>query len=396
MFPLFRDIWAGCHRRGWSFEAGFFNGGISATSKTFASNSPEFDRESTFSNNCGVRSAHLTPLKTQSNCRVRTAHHQPTPLKTQFNCRVRTAHHQPQIAYQTNFCVTPSFQKNLVDGSDRTNSIYPDRIYISRSKCSYRQVINEEQVIEILSGFGFVSVLLESMTVWEQIALFSRTKVIIAPHGSGLTNIIFCSPGTKVIELASPHYIRHYYWAIGQQLNLEHYYLTGESFDCYPIRQLMYQNPLTEDILINLNHLKTMLVEMNLHSSNRSLNLKSTNNPQNPSTIMNQESADYFQKRAEFYLEQGKLSDAVAACEQSLKHNPDFAPTCNTLGKISQAQGNLAKAKQWYTKALEIQPNFPEVYTNLSVLYAQEQKLGDGFTMSPEIKECSRTKSSNK
>ncbi|NJM60324.1 MAG: tetratricopeptide repeat protein, partial [Oscillatoriales cyanobacterium RU_3_3] len=60
------------------------------------------------------------------------------------------------------------------------------------------------------------------------------------------------------------------------------------------------------------------------------------------------------------------------------------------------AQGNLAKAKQWYTKALEIQPNFPEVYTNLSVFVRSRTKLGDGFTMSPEIKECSRTKSSNK
>jgi capsular polysaccharide biosynthesis protein len=55
----------------------------------------------------------------------------------------------------------------------------------------------------------------------EQIALFSRAKAIVAPHGSGLTNIIFCGSGTKVIELVSPNYIRHYYWAIAQQLNLD-------------------------------------------------------------------------------------------------------------------------------------------------------------------------------
>ncbi len=88
---------------------------------------------------------------------------------------------------------------------------------------------------------------------------------------------------------------------------------------------------------------------------------------------MNQESADYFQKRAEFYLEQGKLGDAVAACEQALKHKPDFAPAYQTLGKVSQVQGNLTKAKHWYTKALELQPNFAEVYTNLATLYAQEK-----------------------
>ncbi|MEG4322807.1 MULTISPECIES: tetratricopeptide repeat protein [unclassified Microcoleus] len=250
---------------------------------------------------------------------------------------------------------------------------HPERIYISRSKCSYRRVINEEKVIDFLSGFGFVPVLLESMTLNEQIALFARAKVIIAPHGSGLTNIIFCSPGTKVIELTSPNYIRHYYWAIGQQLNLEHYYVTGENFECYPIRQLMYQNPLTEDILVNLNYLKNMMGNINLIPSKNAQNLMASEEHKKPRVIMNQESADYFQKRAELYLEQGKLADAVAACEQALKHQPDFAPAYKTLGNISEVQGNLAKAKHWYTKALELQPNFAEVYTKLATLYAQEK-----------------------
>ena len=257
--------------------------------------------------------------------------------------------------------------------ASESKNTHPERIYISRSKCSYRRVINEEKVIDFLSGFGFVPVLLESMTLNEQIALFGRAKVIVAPHGSGLTNIIFCSPGTKVIELTSGNYIRHYYWAIGQQLNLEHYYLTGENFECHPIRQLMYQNPLTEDILVNLNYLKNMMGNINLIPSKNAQNLIAIENHKKPRVIMNQESADYFQKRAELYLEQGKLADAVAACEQALKHKPDFAPACKTLGNISQVQGNLAKAKHWYTKALELQPNFAEVYTRLATLYAQEK-----------------------
>ncbi|MGL5062809.1 MAG: tetratricopeptide repeat protein, partial [Microcoleus sp.] len=360
----------------------------------FASEIPGFDRQLRVStkttdlsleSHCRVRTAHLTPpdsgrvrtahltsLPAEStppdSCRVRTAHLTPPPAETTppDSCRVRSAH---LTSPETNYFP----QKNSVSESDRANSIYPERIYISRSKCSYRQVINEDRVIEILSGFGFVSVLLESMTFGEQIALFSRAKVIVAPHGSGLTNIIFCSPGTKVIELTSPNYIRHYYWAIGQQLDLAHYYITGESFDCYPLRQLMYQNPLTEDILVNLTSLKNMMVEMNLVPSKKSLNLNLSISPKNRSAVMNQESADYFHKRAEFYLAQGKLSDALTACEQALKHQSDFAPACNTLGKICQAQGNLSQAKQWYTKALELQPNLPEVYTNLSVLYAQEK-----------------------
>ncbi|WP_377476924.1 MAG: tetratricopeptide repeat protein [Microcoleus anatoxicus] len=136
---------------------------------------------------------------------------------------------------------------------------YPKRIYISRSKARYRRVLNEADVVEVLAEFGFVSILPESMSLEEQIAYFYHAEVIVAAHGSGLTNTLFCQGGTKVIELMSPHYISHYYWGTSQYLQLEHYFLTGEAFECYPIRQLMYQNSLTEDILVNLSSLKRMV-----------------------------------------------------------------------------------------------------------------------------------------
>jgi tetratricopeptide (TPR) repeat protein/capsular polysaccharide biosynthesis protein len=136
---------------------------------------------------------------------------------------------------------------------------FPERIYISREKAKYRRVLNEGEVQEILGQHGFVTVSPESMSLEEQIAMFAAAKIIIAPHGSGLTNIIFCQPGTKVIELISPHYLRYYYWGISQQLGLEHYYLPGEAFSCYPLRQLMYSSPLAEDILVNLKSLKKVI-----------------------------------------------------------------------------------------------------------------------------------------
>lgn len=137
---------------------------------------------------------------------------------------------------------------------------FPERIYISREKAKYRRVLNEGEVQEILGQHGFVTVSPESMSLEEQIAMFASAKMIIAPHGSGLTNIIFCQPGTRVIELISPHYLRYYYWGISQQLGLEHYYLPGEAFSCYPLRQLMYSSPLAEDILVNLKWLKKAIL----------------------------------------------------------------------------------------------------------------------------------------
>jgi tetratricopeptide (TPR) repeat protein/capsular polysaccharide biosynthesis protein len=136
---------------------------------------------------------------------------------------------------------------------------YPERIYISRDRARGRQVINEKEVIDILNHWGFQTVFLEDLSVLQQVALFAKAKVIVCPHGSSLTNLVFCSPATKVIELFSPHYVRTDYWLLSQQLQLQHYYSVGQSFDCYPLRHLMYQNSLTEDIFVDLGSLRLIL-----------------------------------------------------------------------------------------------------------------------------------------
>ncbi|SKB13318.1 hypothetical protein PL11201_490053 [Planktothrix sp. PCC 11201] len=150
-----------------------------------------------------------------------------------------------------------------------SNNPYPERIFIRRNQAKYRQVLNENDVITYLSEWGVVPVELETLSVAEQARLFAHAKVIIAPHGAGLTNLMFCSPETIVIELVSPHYIRHYYWVISQQLKLKHYYITGEVFKCYPLRKLMYQSPLIEDIYVKINQLEKILKILDFELQNQ-------------------------------------------------------------------------------------------------------------------------------
>ena len=133
------------------------------------------------------------------------------------------------------------------------------RLYITRKKAKYRYLFNEADVVKMLAQFGFVSVALETLSVAEQIELFSEAEVIVAPHGSGLTNLAFCRPETTVIEFFSPNYVRTDYWMISEYLNLHHYYLIGESLECHPLRQLMYPSGLTEDFSINVGELRSLL-----------------------------------------------------------------------------------------------------------------------------------------
>lgn len=74
-------------------------------------------------------------------------------------------------------------------------------IYISRDDALIRRLSNEQDVIALLQPFGFRTVLLSSLSFEAQVQLFRRAKTIIAPHGAGLTNLLFCKSEVKVIEL---------------------------------------------------------------------------------------------------------------------------------------------------------------------------------------------------
>jgi tetratricopeptide (TPR) repeat protein len=129
-----------------------------------------------------------------------------------------------------------------------------ERWYISRGKAN-RQVINEDKLIVFLEKFGFKSVTLESLSVYEQASLLAAAEVVISPHGAGLTNTVFCSPKTKVIEIFSPHCVWPYYWVISNQVDLEYYSLKGEGLECYYLHQLMYPSLFQSDVLVNLDSL---------------------------------------------------------------------------------------------------------------------------------------------
>ena len=103
------------------------------------------------------------------------------------------------------------------------------RLYLSRAKASGRKVLNEEEIVPLLSRRGFVRVILEEMTLEDQITLFSEAEAVVTPHGAGLTNLIWCAPKTKVLEIFSPLYVNLCYWAIASVTLADYYYLLGSA-----------------------------------------------------------------------------------------------------------------------------------------------------------------------
>ena len=134
------------------------------------------------------------------------------------------------------------------------------RIFISRKQ--RRRVINEDELVAVLSEFGFKSIAPESLSVAEQISLFATAEVVIGAHGAALTNTVFCSPGTKVIEIFAPDYVNHCYRKLSSQVGLEYWEFIGErvlelDLDSQPRGEKIHY--VLEDILVNIAALLNMM-----------------------------------------------------------------------------------------------------------------------------------------
>ena len=75
------------------------------------------------------------------------------------------------------------------------------KIYVTREYSSYRKIINEGDIVTLLRENGYKFINPQLYTIQEQIEIFSDAEKIVAPHGSNLANIIFCKPGTEILEI---------------------------------------------------------------------------------------------------------------------------------------------------------------------------------------------------
>lgn len=94
------------------------------------------------------------------------------------------------------------------------------RLYLSRRLAPSRRLVNEDELVERLQPLGFETVTPETLSVREQIDLFSQASLIIAPAGAALTNMLYSAPGARVVVLHNRHLVDRridlYYDALAQ------------------------------------------------------------------------------------------------------------------------------------------------------------------------------------
>jgi capsular polysaccharide biosynthesis protein len=98
----------------------------------------------------------------------------------------------------------------------------PRRVLIVRSLANSRNIINRGEMVEALKRLGFAAVQPEKLSFDEQVLTFANAEIVVCEFGAAMTNIVFCAPGAKVVEIIAEG--QHDPWSahLAAMLELEH------------------------------------------------------------------------------------------------------------------------------------------------------------------------------
>lgn len=122
------------------------------------------------------------------------------------------------------------------------------RLYLSREGAGIRRVTNEPAVVAMLERYGFESVETGSIPFARQAELFQAADVIVAPCGAALANLMFCRPGTRVLEFFPGDYADDCFLRMSRALGFEYRYVFGGPRD-FPKRNYTMDPGKLEDAL---------------------------------------------------------------------------------------------------------------------------------------------------
>ncbi len=105
-----------------------------------------------------------------------------------------------------------------------------EKIYVSRSRQNKRSIINENSLISNLVEKNFKVIHFEDYTFWEQIYIMKHAKILVAPHGANMVNMIVMQENSKIIEINQEDVSKATlcYWSMASNLGFDYYYIPAE------------------------------------------------------------------------------------------------------------------------------------------------------------------------
>lgn len=81
-------------------------------------------------------------------------------------------------------------------------------ILVTRTDAPTRRLVNEDLLLEAFAPEGLERVAFGDLHLRDQMKVMADARLVMGVHGAGMTNLLFCRPGTAVVEFTSTQYIR--------------------------------------------------------------------------------------------------------------------------------------------------------------------------------------------
>ena len=130
-------------------------------------------------------------------------------------------------------------------------------LFVSRGDAKLGALANEAEVLAELMDYGFDFLAPRAEDHKSTIEGFQSARIVVAAHGEGLVNLLFCQPGALVIELFASDRIKSDYCWLALRLGLRYRMVRGfqgDALQAFPVKahEVMAQvatelGPLEED-----------------------------------------------------------------------------------------------------------------------------------------------------
>ncbi|WP_422824036.1 glycosyltransferase family 61 protein [Variovorax robiniae] len=118
---------------------------------------------------------------------------------------------------------TPKFLRRALEGATAPQT---RSLYVTRAR-GQRKSSNEAEILTVLARYGFE--LYDPMTSVAPWKDFAQARFVVGAHGAGLTDLVFCKPGTSVLELLPSDHQFPYYCSLSLSAGLRYAYLLCKS-----------------------------------------------------------------------------------------------------------------------------------------------------------------------
>lgn len=137
---------------------------------------------------------------------------------------------------------------------------FPKKIYLTRRNVKTRRILNEYELMKVLSKFGYEMISPEEYSLQEQFCLFYNADKIISILGSGLTNLVCSKETISILGIVPSIRLEDTYKYITNSIGGKYFeYIENNK------KNYVYQNSYNKgndfDFYISINDFKSVLDE---------------------------------------------------------------------------------------------------------------------------------------